>query len=150
MWAVLELTSTALGKLPCTCRIFEELQQLIVDDSPRAEQVQLVVETCSSRFGNRLLFIATGQAAIVATPQLQKLQGRFTVRVSLTDTDVERVVREVVLRKQPAQIPALQTVLDGASGEINRHLAGTRIGPRPTDSQHLLPDYPLLPASSRL
>ncbi|GHO73963.1 hypothetical protein KSD_17340 [Ktedonobacter sp. SOSP1-85] len=146
---VLELQSTTPGKLPCTLLIFDELQQFIGDDSRRAEQVQLVVETCSSRFGNRLLFIATGQAAIVATPQLQKLQGRFTVRVSLTDTDVERVVREVVLRKQPTQVPALQTVLDAASGEINRHLAGTRIGPRPTDKQHLIPDYPLLPARSR-
>jgi hypothetical protein len=146
---VLELQSTTPGKLPCTLLIFDELQQFIGDDSNRTLNVQMVVEACSARFGNHLLFVATGQAAIQATPQLQKLQGRFTVRVPLTDTDVERVVREVVLRKQPAQTPALKAVLDDASGEINRHLAGTNIGPRPADADRLVSDYPLLSARSR-
>ena len=96
-----------------------------------------------------MLFIATGQAAIQATPQLQKLQGRFTVRVTLTDTDVEQVVREVVLRKNPTKITVLQEVLNKASGEIDRQLAGTKIGPRPTDNARLVSDYPLLPVRSR-
>ncbi len=142
---VLELQSTTPGKLPCTLLIFDELQQFIGEDSQRTTHVQNVVEACSSRFGNHLLFIATGQAAIQATPQLQKLQGRFTVRVSLTDTDVEQVVREVVLRKNPTKTVVLQEVLTTASGEINRQLAGTKIGPRSTDSARLVPDYPLLP-----
>ncbi|MEO9027214.1 MAG: BREX system P-loop protein BrxC, partial [Ktedonobacteraceae bacterium] len=149
MHDVLALQSTTTGKLPCTLLIFDELQQFIGDDSDRTLHVQNVVQACSAHFGNRLLFVATGQSAIQATLQLQKLQGRFTVRVPLTDTDVERVVREVVLRKQPAQTPALKTVLDAASGEINRHLAGTNIGPRPADAERLIPDYPLLPARSR-
>ena len=117
---VLELQSTTPGKLPCTLLIFDELQQFIGEDSQRTSHVQNVVEACSSRFGNHLLFIATGQAAIQATPQLQKLQGRFTVRVTLTDTDVEQVVREVVLRKNPTKITILQEVLNKASGEIDR------------------------------
>ena len=146
---VLELHSTALGKLPCTLLIFDELQQFIGEDSLRTSQVQNVVEACSSRFGSRLLFVATGQAAIQATPQLQKLQGRFTVRVTLTDTDVERVVREVVLRKDSTKTAMLQEVLHTASGEINRQLAGTKIGPRSDDGTKLIPDYPLLPVRSR-
>src|SRR5258708_6611810 len=146
---LLELQSTTPGKLPCALLVFDELQQFIGEDSQRTNQVQNVVEACSSRFGNHLLFIATGQAAIQATPQLQKLQGRFTVRVSLTDTDVEQVVREVVLRKNPTKIGILQGVLNTASGEINRQLAGTKIGPRPTDSTRLVSDYPLLPVRSR-
>src|SRR5258708_10377971 len=84
---VLELKSTTLGKLPCTLLIFDELQQFIGDDSRRAEQVQLVVETRSSRFGNPLLFISTRQAAIVATPPLHKIQRPFTLPVLLPDTD---------------------------------------------------------------
>ncbi len=146
---VLELQSTTPGKLPCTLLIFDELQQFIGEDSQRTTHVQNVVEACSSRFGNHLLFVATGQAAIQATPQLQKLQGRFTVRVTLTDTDVEQVVREVVLRKNPTKTATLQDVLNTASGEINRQLAGTKIGPRPTDSVKLVSDYPLLPVRSR-
>lgn len=146
---VLELQSTTPGKLPCTLLIFDELQQFIGEDPQRTTHVQNVVEACSARFGNHLLFVATGQAAIQATPQLQKLQGRFTVRVTLTDTDVEQVVREVVLRKDPTQTAALQAVLTTASGEINRQLAGTKIGPRPTDNKKLVSDYPLLPVRSR-
>ena len=146
---LLERQSNTPGKLPCTLLIFDELQQFIGEDSQRTSHVQNVVEACSSRFGNHLLFIATGQAAIQATPQLQKLQGRFTVRVTLTDTDVEQVVREVVLRKNPTKITILQDVLNKASGEIDRQLAGTKIGPRPTDNARLVSDYPLLPVRSR-
>ncbi len=146
---LLELQSTTPGKLPCALLVFDELQQFIGEDSQRTNQVQNVVEACSSRFGNHLLFVATGQAAVQATPQLQKLQGRFTVRVTLTDTDVEQVVREVVLRKDPTKTVALQDVLNKASGEINRELAGTKIGPRPNDSTRLVSDYPLLPVRSR-
>src|SRR6266567_2225477 len=146
---VLELQSTTPGKLPCTLLVFDELQQFIGEDPQRTGHVQEVVELCSSRFGNHLLFVATGQAAIQATRQLQKLQGRFTVRVTLNDTDVEQVVREVVLRKNPTKIAILQDVLNTASGEIDRQLAGTRIGPRPTDNTRLVPDYPLLPVRNR-
>jgi hypothetical protein len=78
---LLELQSTTPGKLPCTLLVFDELQQFIGEDSQRTNQVQEIVEACSSRFGSHLLFIATGQAAIQATPQLQKLQGRFTVDI---------------------------------------------------------------------
>ena len=146
---LLELQSTTPGKIPCTLLVFDELQQFIGEDSQRTNQVQEIVEACSSRFGSHLLFIATGQAAIQATPQLQKLQGRFTVRITLADTDVERVVREVVLRKNPTKTGILQDVLHTASGEINRQLAGTKIAPRPTDSAILISDYPLLPVRSR-
>src|SRR5260370_35385395 len=96
---LLEFQSTTPGKLPCTLLVFDELQQFIGEDSQRTNQVQEIVEACSSRFGSHLLFIATRQAAIQATPQLQKLQGRFTLRVSLTDTDVEQVLPELVLAK---------------------------------------------------
>jgi hypothetical protein len=146
---VFDLQSNTPGKLPCTLLVFDELQQFIGEDPQRTSHVQNVVEACSSRFGNHLLFVATGQAAIQATPQLQKLQGRFTVRVTLTDTDVEQVVREVVLRKNPTKITILQDVLNKASGEIDRQLAGTKIGPRPTDNARLVSDYPLLPVRSR-
>jgi hypothetical protein len=149
MQDLLELQSTTPGKIPCTLLVFDELQQFIGEDSQRTSQVQEVVEACSSRFGSRLLFVATGQSAIQATPQLQKLQGRFTVRVTLSDTDVERVVREVVLRKDPAEIAPLQDMLSKASGEINRQLAGTKIGPVQADNGRLVPDYPLLPVRSR-
>jgi hypothetical protein len=95
------------------------------------------------------LVIGTGQSAIQATPQLQKLQGRFTVRVELSDRDVEHVVREVVLRKDPTKVPQLKSVLENNSGEIDRQLAGTKIAANSADISNLAPDYPLLPTRRR-
>lgn len=146
---VLALQSTTPGKSPCTLLVFDELQQFIGEDPMRTLQVQTLVEACSSRFGSKLLFVATGQAALQANTQLSKLQGRFTVRVTLSDTDVERVVREVVLRKADTQKPVLKAMLDATSGEIDRQLAGTKIGARQSDAAELVPDYPLLPVRRR-
>jgi len=146
---VLRLQSKTPGKLPLTLLVLDELQQSIGEHPDRAEAVQEIVEACSTRFGSRVLFVGTGQAALEATPQLSKLQERFTVRVPLEDKDVEQVVREVVLRKAPGKMQALQDVLDAASGEISRHLAGSKIGATGADSSDLVSDYPLLPTRRR-
>lgn len=149
MQEVLELVSSRPGSLPLTLLVFDELQQFIGDDSDRTQKVQNMVEACSSRFGSRVLFVSTGQNEMAATAQLSKLQGRFTVRVALSDTDVEKVVREVVLRKDPAKEPLLRSVLDRASGEIDRQLAGTAIAAGQTDRDSLVAEYPLLPVRRR-
>jgi hypothetical protein len=146
---VLELQSDTPGKLPLTLLIFDELQQFLGEDSSRTLQLQTAVEACSAQFRSRLLFLGTGQASLEATPQLSKLQGRFKVRVMLEDKDVERVVREVVLRKRPSKIPELKTVLSEVQGEIDRHLGGTKIAPTSADQAVLVADYPLLPARRR-
>ena len=146
---VLELQSDKPGELPCTLLALDEIQQAIGEDTDRALEVQAIVEDLCSEFGTRLLVVGTGQSAIQATPQLQKLQGRFTVRVELSDRDVEHVVREVVLRKDPTKVQQLEAVLERKSGEIDRHLAGTRIAPSAADQGALVLDYPLLPARRR-
>lgn len=146
---VLRLQSTTPGRLPLTLLVFDELQQSIGEHPDRALAIQEIAEACSSHFGSRILFVGTGQAALEATPQLSKLQDRFTVRVSLEDKDVEQVVRQVVLRKRPDKVNAVLNALDAASGEINRHLAGTKIGPTLADSKDLASDYPLLPTRRR-
>lgn len=146
---VLRLKSTAAGKLPCTLVVLDELQQYVGQSPERAMNVQTLVETCVSRFQSRLLFVATGQSALQDTAQLQKLQGRFTVRVQLSDVDVETVIRRVVLRKAPDRVPQVEAVLAQCSGEIDRHLQGTRIAPTPADRDVWVADYPLLPARRR-
>ena len=77
------------GGMPCTAVILDEVQQYIGEDTGRSCVVQEVVEACSKRFGDRLLFLGTGQTALSGTPALQRLQGRFTVNVELSDQDVE-------------------------------------------------------------
>ena len=147
---VLSLQSTAPGKPPLTLLVFDELQQFIGNDPQRTLHVQNVVEACAAQFGSRLLFVGTGQSALQANTELSKLQGRFSIGVTLSDLDVEKVVREVVLRKTPDKVASVKSVLDSASGEIDRHLAGTRIGPQPSDVQDRLADYPMLPVRRRL
>ena len=146
---VLELQSSTPGRLPLTLLVFDELQQFLGEDPERTGDMQEAVQACSARFGSRLLFVATGQAALQAMPQLSKLQGRFTVRVTLEDKDVERVVRDVVLRKQPDKMPLLQAVLEQARSEIDRHLAGTGIAATANDKELEIADYPLLPTRRR-
>ena len=99
---VLRLQSTTAGKLPLTLVVLDEMQQYIGDDNQKALTVQNIVEGCSARFESQVLFVATGQSALTATPTLQKLTDRFAVQVALSDKDVETVVREVVLRKKPS------------------------------------------------
>lgn len=137
------------GEMPCTVIILDEVQQYIGDDTSRSYVVQEVVEACSKRFGDRLLFLGTGQTALSGTPALQRLQGRFTVNVELSDTDVETVTRRVVLAKRPDRVNDVKATLDGNAGELDRHLVGTKIGPRSEDKSVLVEDYPLLPVRRR-
>jgi len=146
---VLELQSDTPGKLPLTLLIFDELQQFIGDDVDRATKVQEVVQVCTSRFGSQLLFIGTGQTALESDTNLSRLKDRFTVQVELEDSDVERVVRKVVLRKAPDKTAVLENWLDKNRPEIDRHLRSTTISPCEEDNQVLVADYPLLPTRRR-
>lgn len=146
---VLRLQSTHDERIPCTLLVFDELQQFLEEQGQHTLNVEKVVEACSANFGSSLLFVATGQSALEARTSLAKMQHRFTVRVELSDKDVEEVVREVVLQKKPSQVNDVRQVLDTARGEIDRQLAGSRIGPNGADEQSLVPDYPLLPARRR-
>ena len=147
--AALHDTLAPEGGLPATVVILDEVQQFIGEDTGRSYVVQEIVEACSKRFGDRLLFVGTGQTALSGTPALQRLQGRFTVNVELSDHDVETVIRRVVLAKRPDRVSDVQTSLDASAGEIDRHLAGTRIAPRGEDKPILVDDYPLLPVRRR-
>jgi len=137
------------GQFPRTLLAIDEVQQFIGDNSDRAHMVQEAAEECCKRFGSSLLIIGTGQSAMASTPQLLKLKGRFPIEVQLSDADVDTVVRQIVLRKRPDRIAAVQATLEKHNGEISKHLAGSRIGPRTEDEQFLVQDYPLLPVRRR-
>ncbi len=147
--SALQDTLAFSGEMPCTVIILDEVQQYIGDDTSRSYVVQEVVEACSKRFGDRLLFMGTGQTALSGTPALQRLQGRFTVNVELSDNDVETVTRRVVLAKRADRVNDVKSTLDANTGELDRHLVGTKIGPRSEDKSILVEDYPLLPVRRR-
>lgn len=137
------------GKFPLTLIVLDEVQQYIGEDSQRSIDVQEVVEACCKNIGGKLLFIGTGQTAVTGTSNLKKLEGRFTIRVELSDADVDAVIRQVILAKKPEATAPIEQMMQTNLGEISRHLAGTTIGHRQTDIPFFAQDYPILPVRRR-
>lgn len=141
---------TRNGQFPRTLIAIDEVQQFIDESAERALAVQEAIEECCKRFGASLLVVGTGQAAMGGSTQLRKIRARFPIEVQLSDTDVDTVVRQLVLRKRPDKTAVLRSMFEKYSGEVSKHLAGTRIGPRPEDDGDILvADYPLLPVRRR-
>lgn len=139
------------GKFPLTLVVLDEVQQYVGNDSDKAHMVQEVVETCCKHpaFSNKLLFVGTGQSALSGMPNLQRLMGRFQLPIQLSDTDVEAVIRKVILSKKEDVKPKIDAVLKKNLGEISRHLRGTRIEHHQDDERVMIADYPLLPVRRR-
>ncbi len=137
------------GKLPCTLLVVDEIQQFIGEKIQRAMDLQEIAEHCSTKLNQRLLLVGTGQSALNTTPSLQRLQARFAVRVQLSDTDVESVIRKTVLRKRPEQEPAIAQCMEANQGELARHLQNTRFAATHDDEKFFVADYPLLPTRRR-
>ena len=137
------------GKFPLTVIVLDEVQQYIGLDSQRSMDVQEAVEACCKNFGGKLLFIGTGQTAVTGTSNLKKLEGRFTIRVELSDADVDAVIRKVILAKKADAISPLEKDMQVNIGEISRHLSGTTIGHYQDDARFFAQDYPILPVRRR-
>ncbi len=137
------------AKMPLTLIVIDEMQQYLSDDVQLLLEMENAIERLTKQFESRVLVIAAGQSALTANETLARFQGRFTVPVQLESRDVETVVREVVLRKDPLKTPELTTVLDSVKGEIARHLPGSKLAATPADEVDLVADYPLLPTRRR-
>jgi hypothetical protein len=137
------------GRFPLTMIVLDEVQQYIGTDASRSVEIQEAVEACCRDFGGKLMFVGTGQTAVTGTVNLKKLEGRFTVRVELSDADADTVMRKVILAKKPEAKPAIEKVMTDNLPEIRRGLSGTSIGHRKEDLRHFSDDYPMLPARMR-
>ncbi len=137
------------GKFPLTLVVLDEIQQFIGQNQDRSMAIQEMVETCCKAFGGKLMFVGTGQTAMAGTPLLGRLKGRFPVAVELSDTDVNRVIRQVILPKKPDHMPQIDAIMTQNIGEISRHLSGTRIEHIHDDTEVFVADYPILPVRRR-
>jgi hypothetical protein len=140
---------SAEGKFPLTVIILDEIQQYIGGSAERSIEVQEMVEAVCKNIGGKLMFVGTGQTALSGVALLARLQGRFTIRVELSDADVDAVIRQVVLAKKPEAKMPIEQIMQTNLGEISRHLAGTTIGHRQDDIPHFSQDYPILPVRRR-
>ena len=148
----LEMARKALavdGQIPLTMLVLDEVQQYIGDSTDRAVAITEVTEAIYTQLDSRIMLVASGQAALNATPQLQKLKDRFRINAPLSDTDVEAVTRKVLLHKNAASIRDIESVLQDNAGEIDKHLDGSRLSSRPEDAATIVKDYPLLPTRRR-
>jgi len=137
------------GELPCTVIVLDEVQQFINNSADTALEVQEVVEACSKMLDGRVMFVGTGQSALTDTPALQRLMGRFSIKVHLKDNDVEKVIRTMVLQKKDARKKNVETLVSRQSGEITRQLKSTKLATRSEDDAAYVPDFPLLPVRRR-
>jgi hypothetical protein len=147
--AILRQVFNVDGVFPCVLVVVDEIQQYIGDKIQRAMDVQEIAEHCCTKLNSRLLLVGTGQSALTGTASLSRLQARFTVKVPLSDTDVETVIRRTVLAKKPEKLPAIEKVVENNAGEISRHLQGSRIASTAADRAVYASDYPLLPVRRR-
>ena len=139
-----------MAQFPLTLIVLDEVQQYIGDDGDKAYQVQEAVETCSKHFNSQLLFVSTGQNALSGMPNLMRLMGRFQVAIQLSDTDVESVIRKIILQKKSSAASQVESAWKDNLGEINRHLRGTKIESTTLDEENMTADYPILPVRRRL
>ena len=92
------------GQVPGTVIVLDEIQLFIGNDLGRSTDVQEVAEALCKQLDSRVLLIGAGQTALAGSvPLLQRLTGRFTIPVELSDSDVETVTRRVVLAKEGRQ-----------------------------------------------
>ncbi|TXN82680.1 BREX system P-loop protein BrxC [Methylobacterium sp. WL8] len=137
------------GRVPCALLVLDEVQQYIGDSNDRSVLVTEVAEAVSKQLDSHVIIVGAGQSALTDIPLLQKLMDRFTIRVPLSDAEVETVTRRVLLQKKPTAIGDVRRLLDTHAGEVSRQLQGTRIGEVVEDRAVIVDDYPLLPVRRR-
>jgi hypothetical protein len=137
------------GQVPCTILILDEVQQYIGDSETRSTLITEIAEAVQKQLDSQVMLVCAGQSALTGIKLLHKLLDRFTIRIQLSDADVETVTRKVLLRKQPATLTKIAELLDTHAGEVSRQLAGTKIGERMEDKAIIVEDYPLLPVRRR-
>lgn len=137
------------GRIPCTLLVLDEVQQYIGESNDRSMIVTDVAEAVSKQLDSQVMIVGAGQSALTEVPLLQKMMDRFTIRVPLSDAEVEQVTRKVLLQKKPGAVAEVRKLTDGHAGEISRQLQGTRIGEVVEDRAVIVDDYPLLPVRRR-
>lgn len=137
------------GQIPCTLLILDETQQYIGDSETRSTLITEIAEAICKQLDSQVMLVAAGQSALTGVKLLHKLLDRFTIRIQLSDTDVEAVTRKVLLRKRETAKNSITEMLETHAGEISRQLQGTTIGERQEDKAVIVEDYPLLPVRRR-
>lgn len=131
-------------QIPLTLIILDEVQQFMRENSDISLIIQNIAQALASRFKGRVLLVCTGQSALGDTKYLEKLLGRFAIQVPLGSADIDSVIRETVLLKKDTAKSELAKMLDARSGEIDKHLPGSRYARNEADRAYAEADWPML------
>lgn len=137
------------GRLPCVLLVLDEVQLYIGESNDRSVLITEVAEALCKQFDSQVALVCAGQSALTDSALLNRLMDRFTIRVPLSDADVETVTRKVLLQKNPSAIEHVRKLLEQHAGEVSRQLQGTRVGEVAEDKRFIVDDYPLLPVRRR-
>ena len=137
------------GKLPCTLLVLDEVQAFVGQEVQLSEDIREVTEALSKKMDGRLMIVGLGQSALNDMSNLQKLMGRFTIKIHLKDNDVEKVVRTVVLQKREDKKADIKQLIARNEGEIDRQLKATKLATKSDDDHDYIQDFPLLPVRRR-
>jgi hypothetical protein len=137
-------------ELPLTLVVLDETQEFLKFHAEHTGTIRSITERLGTDFDGRLLLVCTGQQALTDVDNLQRLLGRYAVRVNLGEADMDAVIRKTVLRKSSNGGDAVRAMLGTHAGEISRQIHGSRLAHRQEDIEDAILDWPLLPSRRRV
>ena len=136
------------GQIPCTILILDEAQQYIGDSETRSVLLTEIAEALCKQMDSKVMLVAAGQSALTGVRLLNKLLDRFTIRIHLSDTDVETVT-QVLLRKQPAALASIAELFNTHARKYPANSRTPKSAHAMKTKRSLLKTCPLLPVRRR-
>ena len=118
------------AKLPRLLIVLDEVQQYI-GERPSVRWPSRTSKSGAVRGSVRTFSSSRRDRTLSRPPRCSSVCRGGSCDDRASDTDVEQVTREIVLKKNPAQEPKLKGLLDTHSGEIERHLSASKIASMP-------------------
>jgi hypothetical protein len=142
-------------KTPHLAFIIDEMGQFIGDSNQRLLELQSIAEAFGTHGLGKLWLVVTAQEALEEVVreairrenEFDKIRDRFSLRLSLTSENIEKVLEERILKKKESKRSDLDAMYHQASGNIATvcTLKGAnRPLPQP-DLDRFIADYPFPP-----
>jgi len=132
----------------------DEISQFISGDENKLLELQSISEDFGRIGKGKMWLGVTSQeklkelvpGILTQTDQISKVMDRFKTRVNLTSEEIDRVVRERVLKKSEEAYPVLKEFYDDHSGRVSTHYKiDSSRSMDPLNEDNFIQCYPFLP-----
>lgn len=138
----------------------DEVGQYIGSNGRMMLNLQSLVESIGTKCPNKVWIMVTSQEAIdevvkISGNDFSKIQGRFSVRLSLTSSSVDEVIQRRILSKTPVAEELLGAVFD-SKDSVLRNLFSFKAGDALSDikgfskKEEFIADFPFVPYQFKL